>query len=271
MCPVLFKIGPLNVYSYGLMMGIGFLVANYVAVKEFKRKGFDPNFANELTIIAVVFGIIGSKILSLIENWGDFIRDPIGMAFSPGGLTWYGGFILAAVIIIWDVRRKHYPFLKIADALAPALILGYGVARLGCHFSGDGDYGIPTNLPWGTDYSKGTYPPSLAFRDFPEIADKYPNHIVPDNTPLHPTPVYEFILGVIIFYVLWKLRKKTSPDGKLFMLYLVLAGLERFLIEFIRINPRILFGLSEAQLISIVLIAIGFWGLYHYRKPKAHA
>jgi phosphatidylglycerol:prolipoprotein diacylglycerol transferase len=166
MCPVLFKIGPLNVYSYGLMMGIGFLVANYVAVKEFKRKGFDPNFANELTIIAVVFGIIGSKILSLIENWGDFIRDPIGMAFSPGGLTWYGGFILAAVIIIWDVRRKHYPFLKIADALAPALILGYGVARLGCHFSGDGDYGIPTNLPWGTDYSKGTYPPSLAFRDF---------------------------------------------------------------------------------------------------------
>lgn len=269
--PILFKIGPLDVYSYGLMMGIGFLVANYVAVKEFRRKGFDSNFANEVTIIAVIFGIAGSKILSLIENWGDFLKDPIGMAFSPGGLTWYGGFILAALVILWDVRRKGYKFMAVADALAPALILGYGVARLGCHFSGDGDYGIPTNLPWGVDYSKGIVPPSVAFRDFPEIADKYPHGIVPDNTPLHPTPVYEFIAAVIIFYILWRIRKKIKPDGKLFMIYLVLAGLERFLVEFLRINPRILFGLSEAQLISIVLIIVGIGGLAYYRKKSEPA
>jgi len=267
MCPILFKIGPLNVYSYGLMMGLGFLIANYVAVKEFARKGLDSNFANEITMIAVIFGIAGSKILSLIENWGDFVRDPIAMAFSPGGLTWYGGFVLVTLVILWDVRRKKYKFMKVADALVPALALGYGIARLGCHFSGDGDYGMPTKLPWGVDYSKGIVPPSVAFRDFPEIADKYPGGIVPDNTPLHPTPVYEFIAGVIIFFILWKLGKKIAPDGKLFMIYLVLGGTERLLVEFLRLNPRLAFGLSEAQLISLVLIVVGLIGLARYRNP----
>ena len=266
MCPILFKIGPFNVYSFGLMMGLGFLAANYVAVKEFERKGLGANLANEITIIAVVFGIAGSKILSLIENWGDFLRDPISMTLSPGGLTWYGGFVLAALIIYIDIRRRKKKFLSVADALSPALILGYGIARIGCHLSGDGDYGIPTSLPWGVDYSKGIDPPSVAFRDFPEIASKYPHGIVPDHTLLHPTPVYEFIAAVIIFFVLWRLRKTTSPNGKLFMLYLILAGFERFLVEFLRINPRLLFGLSEAQLISVVLIIAGFIGLKYFNS-----
>ncbi len=259
--PVLFRIGPLNVYSYGLMMGIGFLVANYAAIKEFERKGLGANFANEVTILAVVFGIAGSKILSLIENWGDFLRDPIGMAFSPGGLTWYGGFVLAAIMILWAARRKHFKMLSVADALAPALMLGYAVARLGCHFSGDGDYGLPTNLPWGVNYSNGIVPPSIAFRGFPQIESHYPGGIVPNNTLLHPTPIYEFFAGVAIFFLLWRLRKNLKPDGMLFMVYLVMAGLERLLVEFIRLNPRLLFGLSEAQLVSVVLIAIGVMGL----------
>ncbi len=266
--PILFKLGPFNIYSYGLMMGIGFLIANYVAVKEFERKGMGASFANEVTMLAIIFGIAGSKILSLIENWGDFLKDPIGMAFSPGGLTWYGGFVLAAVMILWAARRKHFKFSKVADALAPALILGYGVARLGCHFSGDGDYGMPTTLPWGVDYAKGIVPPSVAFRDFPHIEDKFPGGIVPNNTLLHPTPIYEFIAGLLIFYFLWKMRKDIKQDGKLFMIYLVLAGLERFLVEFIRLNPRLLFGLSEAQLVSVVLIVIGIGGLVYFWKTE---
>ncbi len=269
--PVLFKIGPLSVYSYGLMMGIGFLVANYVAVKEFERKGLGANFANQVTFLALVFGIAGSKILSLIENWGDFIRDPIAMTFSPGGLTWYGGFVLAAIMILYAAHRKKFKFSKVADALAPALILGYGVARLGCHFSGDGDYGMPTKLPWGVDYSNGIVPPSVAFRDFPHIEDKFPGGIVPNNVLLHPTPIYEFIAGMIIFYFLWKIRKSVEPDGKLFMIYLVLAGLERFLVEFIRLNPRLLFGLSEAQLVSVVLIAVGIGGLIYFNRKALSA
>jgi phosphatidylglycerol:prolipoprotein diacylglycerol transferase len=268
--PILFKLGPLNVYSFGLMMGIGFLVANYVLVKEFTRKGLSANFANELTFIAVIFGIVGSKILSLVEDWGSFLNDPVGMMFSPGGLTWYGGFILAAAIISLDIRRRHLKFFTVADAFAPALILGYGVARIGCHLSGDGDYGMPTSLPWGVDYSKGIVPPSIAFRDFPKIAGRFPAGIVPDNILLHPTPIYEFIACLAIFLFLWRIRKTVKPDGRLFMIYLVFAGLERLLVEFIRLNPRLLFGLSEAQLVSIPLVLIGIVGyILLGQKPEA--
>ena len=267
--PVLFRIGPLKVYSYGLMVGIGFLTANYVAIKEFTRKGLGADFANEVTILAVIFGLAGSRILSLIENWGDFIKDPIGMAFASGGLTWYGGFFLAAVMITWVAKRKGFKFLRVADALAPALMLGYGVARLACHFSGDGDYGMPTNLPWGVDYAKGVVPPSVAFSIFPKIEAKYPGGIVPNNTLLHPTPIYEFLACLLLFYVLWRIRKKAMPEGELFMIYLILAGTERLLVEFIRLNPRLLFGLSEAQLVSIPLIFIGIMGLVYFsRKEK---
>ena len=140
-------------------------------------------------------------------------------------------------------------------------MLGYGIARLGCHFSGDGDYGTPTDLPWAAVYSNGTYPPSLAFKDFPDIVQKYGvNGVVPDTLTVHPTPIYEFLAGVLLFVVLWKLRKNLAPDGKLFALYLILTGIARFLVEFIRINPRLLLGLSEAQLISFAIVVIGLVG-----------
>ena len=146
--PVLFKIGPIKVYSYGLIIGAAFLIANHVASEEFRRKGLGTNYANQVTILAIVLGLAGSRILYLIEDWGDFLKDPLGMAFSAGGLTWYGGFILAGLAIIWTAKRKGFKIFDVADALAPALILGYGVGRLGCHFSGDGYYGIPPSLPF---------------------------------------------------------------------------------------------------------------------------
>ena len=267
--PVLFKIGPLKVYSYGLTVGIAFLIANYVAVKEFKRKGLGADFANQVTILAVVFGLAGSRILSLIENWSDFLKDPIYMAVFAGGMTWYGGFILAALVVAWAIKRKGFRFFNVADALAPALILGYGVGRLACHFSGDGDYGTPTKLPWGVDYAKGIDPPSTAFRYLPKIEARYPGGIVPNNTLVHPTPIYEFLACLIIFFVLWRLRKNMEPDGTLFMLYLVLEGTERFVVEFIRLNPRLLFGLTEAQLWSIPLIIIGLIGIFYLRSKPA--
>jgi len=269
MIPVLFQIGPFKVYSYGLMLGIGFLLGSYILSLELKRKKLDPNLASTITVLAVIFGIAGAKILFLIEDWKYFINDPLGMAFSPGGLTWYGGFALGLAAVIFYVRRKKVPVLRFLDALGVALILAYGVARLGCHFSGDGDYGFPTTLPWGTDYEHGTYPPSRAFAIFPEVTSKYPGGIVPDNTPCHPTPVYEMILGVIGFAILWRLRKKSYPDGKLFMVYLMLSSVSRFGVEFLRLNPRFLFGLSEAQLLSIPLFFTGLLiMLYLDRKPR---
>jgi phosphatidylglycerol---prolipoprotein diacylglyceryl transferase len=273
MYPVIVKIGPFTVYSFGLMLGISFIVASWLLSKEFERKKLDQNIATQISLLAIIFGIIGCRLLDLIENWGEFIKDPIGMAFSLGGLTFYGGVILAAFVIWIYTRKKGIPYLVVADLIAPSLAIAYGIGRIGCHLAGDGDYGIPTALPWGTNYSHGTVPPSVAFRSpnllhhFPWIAKEFPNG-VPNNTPLHPTPIYEFIMMLIIFFVLWKLRKKNWPDGKLFMLYLILQGIERFSIEFIRLNPRLLWGLSEAQLISIVMIIGGAIGFYYLSVHK---
>jgi phosphatidylglycerol:prolipoprotein diacylglycerol transferase len=266
MAPRLFQIGPFTVYGYGLMLALGFIIASYVLTNEFKRRKLDTNIANTITLIALGAGIAGSKILFLIENWSEFVLDPFGMAFNPGGLTYFGGFLLAMICIAVYLRKKKLGFLTAADAVAPALMLGYGIARIGCHLAGDGDYGFPTSLPWGTDYANGTYPPSSAFRDFPEITSKFPGGIVPDHTLCHPTPVYEFLICTAMFFLLWKMRKTSSPHGKLFMIYLMLAGLERFSIEFLRLNPRLLFGLSEAQLISIVLIAAGSIGIFQLSR-----
>jgi len=268
MCPRLLEIGPFTIYSYGLMLAIGFIVASYLLSTELKRRGLDPDLGNAITLIALVAGVVGSKILYLVEHWGLFLSDPFGMAFSPGGLTFYGGFLLAAYCIYIYTKKKDVRFLTAADSVAPGLLLAYGVARLGCHFAGDGDYGYPTTLPWGTDYSKGTYPPSLAFRNVPEIASKYPGGVVPDNTLCHPTPVYELILCAILFWILWRFRKRIQPEGRMFMLYLVFAGLERFSIEFLRINPRVVLNLSEAQLIAIPLMIVGLVGWFLLAKKS---
>ena len=269
MYPELFKIGPFTVYSFGLMMGISFIVANYFLAKEFKRKGISPAFASTTTLIALVAGVSGSKILYLLENFSYFLRDPVGAAFSPSGLTWYGGFILATAMIYLYVRAKRISFWRVADAASPGLIWAYGIARIGCHLSGDGDYGLPTSLPWGVSYARGTYPPSEAFRDLPQIADQFLNGVVPNDTLLHPTPIYEFLLATGIFFLLWKLRRRNYPDGRLFMIYLISAGLERFLVEFIRINTRILIGLTEAQIFAIVLIGVGLYGLRRFQRVEA--
>ncbi len=267
MYPELFKIGPFTVYSYGLMLGIAFITSSWLLTKEIERKKLNPSFATEITILSIVFGIIGAKLFHLFENFDAFLNDPVGMAFSPGGLTFFGGLIVAVVSVWIYARRKKIPFLVIGDAAAPALALAYGIGRIGCHLAGDGDYGIPTNLPWGTNYENGTVPPSVMFQGS-EIAKNYPNGIVPDNTLLHPAPVYEFLICAVIFFILWKLRKKEWIDGKLFMFYLIFIGIERFSVEFIRLNPRIMFGLSEAQLISVVLSIVGVIGLIYFAKNK---
>ena len=270
MYPKLFSFGPFTVYSFGLMLGIGFICANMILASEMKRKKLDANAAQTITMFAVIFGIAGSKILYLIENWNVFINAPMEMAFSPGGLTWYGGFFLATLMIYFYVRYRKISFLMTADAASPAIALAYGIARIGCHLSGDGDYGIPTNLPWAAVYSKGTYPPSAAFREIPELVQKYGVHgFVPDTIPVHPVPVYEFIMGVIIFFILWKLRAKEWKSGAVFMLFLILSGTARFLAETIRINPRILWGMSEAQILSIPLVIIGIIGFSKLsKKPE---
>ncbi len=276
MIPKLFQLGPIPVYSYGLMLGICFIVASWLMQREFKRKKLDESAAINVTFIALVGGVIGSKLLYVIEEWKSFtsmsaekLFSTEGL-FSPAGLTFYGGLILATALIYIYTRYKKIIFLRVCDSAAPSLAIGYGIARVGCHLSGDGDYGLPVSefmswVPWGTDYSNGTLPPSIAFRGT-DIAAKF-GGVVPDTTLMHPTPIYEFILGALIFWFLWSKRKSFKGDGKLFGLYLILSGTSRLLIEFIRLNPRFLFGLSEAQLISIVLVGIGLY--LYYRTPTS--
>lgn len=274
MIPKLFQLGPIPVYSYGLMLGISFIVASWIMSKEFKRKHLDENASVNITFIALIGGVIGSKLLYILEEWSAitsmsasklFSTDGL---FSPAGLTWYGGFILATLLIYLYSRAKKIPFFRVCDAAAPSLAIGYGIARVGCHLSGDGDYGLPVSefmswVPWGTDYSNGTLPPSVAFRGT-DIAAKF-GGIVPDNTLCHPTPIYELVFGIIIFSILWMNRKKFKADGKLFGLYLLISGAARLLVEFIRLNPKLIGPLSEAQVISVGLILVGL--VFYLKAP----
>ena len=151
MYPEIISIGPFTVHSYGLMLGIAFIVASWMLTKEFERRGIDTQLATEITLLAIVFGVIGSKLFHLFANMDEFFNDPIGALFSPGGLTFHGGLLLAMLAIYIRMRQKKVPFLFIADCAAPALAIAYGIGRIGCHLAGDGDYGIPTSLPWGTN------------------------------------------------------------------------------------------------------------------------
>ena len=291
MCPELLTIGPFTIYSYGLMLATGFLVANYFLSAELKRRALDPHLAGQITVLALVGGVVGAKVLFLFENWDAFVAAPMRMAFSPSGLTFYGGFLTATAAIALYLRKRKLAFLRIADTVAPGLLLGYGVARLGCHFSGDGDYGIPTSLPWGAIYANGTFKPARALADYfsrnPDAAkewnyselatqvvgrDQFGTITQFDLTvTLHPTPVYEFLLCGLLFLVLWRFRTRIQLQGRIFMLYLVFAGLERFLVELIRLNPRIVLGLSQAQLIAIALIAVGAAGWFYLGRARRSA
>lgn len=282
MIPILFSIGPLNVYSYGLMLGIAFILGSYILAWHFKQHKIDPAIASTITVLAVIFGVGGAKLLFLIEEWPSFVRDPWGMAFSAGGLTWYGGFVLGLLAVTLYIRKKRVPFLKLWDGLGLALIIAYGVGRVGCHLSGDGDYGTPTDLPWGTIYAQGTAKPTLMLSDYfdrnPEERARWHYDSLrvivagrdrmghyyyrfDEVTPLHPTPIYELLLGCAGFAVLLSVRKRLKTDGMLFMVYLLLASTFRFVVEFLRLQPRILWGLSEAQLFSIALFILALIGL----------
>jgi phosphatidylglycerol:prolipoprotein diacylglycerol transferase len=270
MLPELFRIGGIPIYSFGLMMGIAFIIANFLFAREFRRRGMPEEVAATVTMIALLGGVAGSKLFSLFENWGTFMADPIGEIFSAGGLTFHGGLIVATLLIFLYIRRKKLPFLRVADAAAPTLILAYGIGRIGCQLAGDGDYGIPTKLPWAMGYPDGTVS-TLAAQN-PQLKEHFiklfPGEAVPLDIMVHPAPVYETLAAVAIFGFLWYLRKKQMPMGMLFAVYLMLAGIERLMVELIRLNPLYL-GLSQAQWISVGMILLGGFLLWKIRHEPA--
>lgn len=274
MIPVLFEIGPVKIYSFGLMVGLAFIIANYLLVREFRRKGMPQEKAGTITLIALIAGIVGSKLFSVFENWDAFIADPAGELFSASGLTFYGGLIFATLSIFLYVRHQKLGFLRVADATAPSLILAYGIGRIGCQLAGDGDYGIPSKVAWAMTYPNGTVPTD-AYSSPGQLTHLgllyqhlFPNDPIPDQIPVHPTPVYETLAALAIFAFLWAIRKRPAAAGLLFGIYLMLAGLERLLVEFIRLNPE--YGtLSQAQWISIGMIVLGGWMFFTLKDKPA--
>ena len=265
MYPELLKLGPVTIYSYGLMLGIAFFVANLLITRELKRLNMDVGIATAVTMIALVAGVVGAKLFHILENWGDFVRSPAATAFSSGGLTWYGGFLLATLIIFVYLRRKKVAMISFADIASPALAIGYGFGRVGCQLAGDGDYGLPTDLPWAMTYPHGTVSTLAASNH--ELADRFaamfPDKPIPIDIPVHPAPLYEIILAIAVFLFLYHRRTGKLAPGNQFAWFLILHSLCRFAVEFIRMNPLLVFGLSQAQLVSIGLFLWGVLLLYY--------
>ena len=262
------ELGPLTIYTYGLMLALGLGVAIALLCLELRRKGVDPAHGLWIALLVIPAGVVGAKLLFIVEEWDRFLADPMRVAVSGGGLSFYGGLILGVLSMYAYLRWNRIPFLVFADAAAPGALLARGIARIGCHLAGDGDYGPPTSLPWGTDYSHGVYPPSKALAHFPELLRAFPGGVVPDNVPMHPTGVYELLVSAAVFAVLWRYRAHIRPDGQMFMAYLLATGTIRFALEFLALTPVITFGLTEAQLISLGLIVIGAIGT---AQLSAHA
>ena len=270
----------ITIYSFGAMMAIAFLVAAWFMRRELDRLyrigklpevqissrkggGQGPKIRTSpgamvgtITVIAVVGGIVGAKIFHILENWGEFMINPSAMIFSQGGLTFYGGLLVAALAIIWYVRKQGVSLLLFTDATLPTVMLAYGIGRIGCHLAGDGDWGIPAN----PDAKPGFVPNWL-------WGETYPDNILGVTLPesgVYPTSVYEFVMATILFATLWSLRNHPFKAGWLTSLSLLFFGVERLLIEQIRVNNVFdVFGLelTQAEMISIFMIVAGIVGL----------
>ncbi len=217
------------------MFALAFVAAGALVYRRLREIGKPGDWAYEMLFAAAVGGIVGARLDFVIENYDDVKDDLLGNIFSGTGLVWYGGAIGGALAVVaWAWYRGMLNF-ALLDLCAAPLALGYAVGRIGCQVSGDGDYGQPWDGPWAMSYPEGT---------------------VPTDVPVHPTPIYETLTMGFVAYALWRLRDRFRP-GILFALYLILAGLERFLIEFIRRNEDIALGLTQAQFFSVAMIAAG--------------
>jgi len=269
MIPVLFHLGPLTVYSFGLMMALGFLAADYVIRLECIRRGLDPEYSSSIVIAAAVMGLVGSRVYAILDDLPTYLADPKAMIFSGSGFVFYGGLIGGILGAYLVSRWYRIGFGATADMCAPALAIGQAIGRIGCQLAGAGDWGLPSTLPWAMAYPKAI----IGWNS--ETVLKLDEHyrLVSGFFPgvrVHPAPVYETILYLGVFAILWSMRKTSHPAGRLLYWYLVLAGGSRFLVEFVRINPRVFYMFSEAQLIAFAMVIVGAVALILTRE-KGHA
>ncbi|HEY8083718.1 MAG TPA: prolipoprotein diacylglyceryl transferase family protein [Solirubrobacterales bacterium] len=239
------NLGPLTVQTFGLMFALAFLAAGLLIAKRLKEIGKPVDWAYEIGFSALIGGVVGSRVYFIVQNYDSVKDDLLGNLFSGSGLVWYGGAIGGALAVLLWAWYRGFLGLALLDLAAPALALGYAVGRVGCQLSGDGDYGKAWDGPWAMAYPDGT---------------------VPTDQEVHPTPVYEALAMGLGAWILWQLRDRFRT-GVLFALYLVYAGMERFLVEFLRRNDDTALGLTTAQLESLAMVIAGLvWMVVVWRR-----
>jgi phosphatidylglycerol---prolipoprotein diacylglyceryl transferase len=227
----------ISIKTFGVTFALGFLACGAIVARRLRELDKPVDWAYEIVFAALLGGLVGARAYYLIQNYAHVEHDLIGSIFSGSGLVWYGGALGGALAVVAWMRFRGVLSLVFFDMCVTVLALGYGIGRIGCQVSGDGDYGIPSKLPWAMGYPNGTVP-------------------TPPGVAVQPTPIYETLAMCLVAYLLWKLRERVRP-GVILGAYLVLSGLERLLVEFIRRNKEVLAGLTAPQLESIALMALG--------------
>ena len=247
MYPELINIGNFSISSFGVMVALSFLVAYWLCLKEFRRKNLSEDLLGNLFLAAMIGGIAGAKLLYLFENVPikEILQNPVQHIFARGGLTFYGC-LFGALLFTWLVaKRGKLDFWVLGDSVSPAVAIGYSIGRIGCFLVGD-DYGIRSDLPW---------------------AVAFPNGLPPTIDTVHPTQIYETLIMLIVFLYLWRIRKNINKTGYIFSLYLILAGSERFIIEFLRnTSPSPIPNLSIAQIMAVVIILFGLYKIFRLKS-----
>jgi phosphatidylglycerol:prolipoprotein diacylglycerol transferase len=259
MYPTLIKLGNFEITTFGLMMFLAFVAAGWVLSRQFRRYGLSEDSASSIVMAAAIGGIIGAKIYYaiLFRDWH--------LLFTRAGLVWYGGLIGGTIACTLYLRVQKIDFLTAADGASPALAIGYCLGRIGCFLVGD-DYGRPTNSWVGIAFPKGSPPTTVdELRNFGVSVDPS----LPPDTILrvHPTQLYESAAALVMFFILMRAARSPHAKGRVFGFFLILMGVERFLVEFVRAkDDRFLGPFTIAQLISVLLVIAGS---YFILRPKA--
>lgn len=227
----------ISIKTFGVTFALCFLACGAIVARRLRELHKPVDWAYEIVFAALVGGLLGARGYFILQNYNEVKGKLLSSVFSGSGLIWYGGAIGGAVAVVAWMRWRDTFDLITVDMCATVLALGYGIGRIGCQVSGDGDYGIRSKLPWAMGYPHGTVP-------------------TPPGVTVQPTPIYETVTMCLLAYLLWSQRDRLRP-GAVLGLYLVFSGLERLLVEFVRRNKEILYGLTAPQLESIVLMAIG--------------
>ncbi|MBI5529266.1 MAG: prolipoprotein diacylglyceryl transferase [Deltaproteobacteria bacterium] len=266
MIPVLFKIPlPFSIFgfdaipinSYGLLLVLGFFNAFFLVRREFRERGIDEEFASTVITLGMFSAIIGSRVFHVFEHLGAYKGANFWKIFSGSGFSWYGGFVFAAIAILWAAHRRGIRWTDMVDTTAPAIAIGYGFGRVGCFLAGDGCYGQPCaslDLHWPVPFC-------MAF----------PKGAVATKVAVINTPIFELIGAIALFAYLQYIRSRVKTPTYVFAQMVIIHAVMRFLVEFIRVNPKLALGLSQAQWVSIAGLAIGgflLWYGPHIKVPE---